>query len=64
MVFGEVTLKLNVCIDSFTRETFFLVLVTPRVSLRPIFRKKTKKKRFCRLSIGEKLAIQYHIKYC
>ena len=41
----------------------FLFLVTPRVSVRPIFGKK-KKKRFCRLSIGEKLAIQYHIQYC
>ena len=44
------------------RETlFFLFLVTPHVSVRPIFGKK---KSFCRLSIGEKLAIQYHIQYC
>ena len=42
------------------RETFFLFLVTPRVSVRPIFGKKN----FCRLSIGEKIAIQYHIQYC
>ena len=46
------------------RVTFFFGSRNPARVTQADFRKKKKKKRFRRLSIGEKLAIQYHIQYC
>ena len=45
------------------KENLFFVPRNPARVNQADFWEKTKK-RFCRLSIGEKLAIQYHIQYC